>query len=72
VLVLSGLKVMLRTTLRCIALEPRSIMREERGKPIDRFNGSGVKYQKAGDMELIIIIVIVAIAIFGTWAMLDG
>ena len=42
-LVLSGLKVMLRTTLRCIALEPRSIMREERGKPIDRFNGSGVK-----------------------------
>jgi len=34
--------------------------------------GSGVKYQKAGDMELIIIIVIVAIAIFGTWAMLDG
>jgi hypothetical protein len=28
--------------------------------------------QKAGDMELIIIIIIIAAAIFGTWAMLDG
>ena len=28
--------------------------------------------KKAGDMEYIIIILIVAVAIFGTWAMLDG
>jgi len=34
--------------------------------------GSGVKYQKAGDMEYIIIILIVAVGIFGIWAMLDG
>jgi len=34
--------------------------------------GPGVKYQKAGDMEYIIIIIIIAAALFGIWAMLDG
>ena len=41
-----------------------------------RFVGCVILYslqgQKAGDMELIIIIIIIAAAIFGTWAMLDG